>query len=149
MELKCLHCECGFDGAIELDELGWHSSCPECGCSFDVDMDEDNVSNMKVKLNHLGNKLYDVWWRNYCRENDSLGGNSAKGDFVEGWCIIDNYDYIKTIEDECGLLLFAYDEDVFYVLDEWAKDYAETEKICGGFTIQEVKRELLKYVELA
>lgn len=38
MKLKCLHCEYEFDGAISWDELGWHSLCPECGCSFDVDV---------------------------------------------------------------------------------------------------------------
>lgn len=103
---------------------------------------------MKIKLNDLGRDLYNVWWENYKKENDNLGGNSAEHDFVEGWCIIDNDEYIKTITDECGLLLFAYEEDVFNVLDEWAKDTDETEKICGGFTIPEVKKELLKYVEI-
>lgn len=38
MKLKCLHCEHEFDGSITKDELGWHSSCPECECSFDVDV---------------------------------------------------------------------------------------------------------------
>lgn len=37
MKLKCLQCEHEFDGSISKDELGWHSSCPECGGSFDVD----------------------------------------------------------------------------------------------------------------
>lgn len=101
---------------------------------------------MKVKLNDLGKELYDIWWKNYKKENDNLGGNSAKGDYIEGWYIIDNDNYIKTITDECGLLLFAYDENVFDILDEWAEDWNETDKICGGFTIPEVKEELLKYI---
>ena len=101
---------------------------------------------MKVKLNDLGKELYDVWWKNYKKENDNLGGNSAEGDYVEGWCIIDNDNYIKTITDECGLLLFAYDENVLDILDEWAEDWNETDKICGDFTIPEVKEELLKYI---
>ena len=103
---------------------------------------------MKVKLNDLGKELYNVWWENYKKENDILGGNSTEGDYVEGWCIIDNDKYIKTITDECGLLLFAYDENVFNILDEWAEDWNETDKICGGFTIPEVKKELLKYIEI-
>lgn len=37
MKLKCLQCEYEFNGTVELDELGWHSSCPKCGGSFDVD----------------------------------------------------------------------------------------------------------------
>ena len=38
MKLKCLHCEHEFDGTIFKDELGWHSSCPKCEGSFDVDV---------------------------------------------------------------------------------------------------------------
>lgn len=38
MKLKCLHCEHEFDGTISYDDLGWHSSCPVCGASFDVDV---------------------------------------------------------------------------------------------------------------
>lgn len=103
---------------------------------------------MKVKLNELGNELYNAWWKNYCKENDNLGGNSVEHDFVEGYCIVDNFDYIKTITDECGWLLLAYEENVFNILNEWAEDTDETDKICGGFTIPEVKQELLKYVEI-
>lgn len=101
-----------------------------------------------MKLNEKGIELCDIWTKKYADENDRLGGNSKEGDFVEGWCIIDNDEHIKTITDECGLLLFAYEEDVFNILDEWEKDTDETEKICGGFTIPEVKKELLKYVEI-
>ena len=38
MKLKCLHCDHEFNGTVSNDELGWHSSCPECECSFDVDV---------------------------------------------------------------------------------------------------------------
>lgn len=43
MKLKCLHCQNEFDGTIEKDDLGWHSSCPKCGGSFDVDVPEGKV----------------------------------------------------------------------------------------------------------
>lgn len=43
MKLKCLHCGYEFDGSIEKDELDWHSSCPECGCSFDVDINTERI----------------------------------------------------------------------------------------------------------
>ena len=43
MKLKCLHCEHEFDGTISRDELGWHSSCPVCGASFDVDVPDNYV----------------------------------------------------------------------------------------------------------
>ena len=37
MKLKCLQCEHEFEGTVSWDEFGWHSSCPECGGSFDTD----------------------------------------------------------------------------------------------------------------
>lgn len=43
MKLKCLHCDHKFDGTISYDELGWHSFCPECGASFDVDVPEGKI----------------------------------------------------------------------------------------------------------
>ena len=43
MKLKCLHCEYKFDGSVGKDDLGWHSSCPECGCSFDVDINTKRI----------------------------------------------------------------------------------------------------------
>lgn len=40
MEIKCLHCghEFEFNGASK-DDLGWHTSCPKCEGSFDIDID--------------------------------------------------------------------------------------------------------------
>ena len=40
MKLRCLQCENSFEGGISKDALGWHSSCPKCGGSFDVDVPE-------------------------------------------------------------------------------------------------------------
>lgn len=99
-----------------------------------------------MKLNEKGKKLYDIWWKNYCKENDNLGGNSAEGDFVEGWCIIDNDDYVKTLTDECGLLIFGYDSPVC-IVDEWIYEYGANDKIFKSYTCADVKAELLKYFE--
>lgn len=39
IKIKCLHCEEEFElTGIEKDELGWHTSCPICGGSFDIDI---------------------------------------------------------------------------------------------------------------
>ena len=35
--LQCPNCCHEFHGSIENDDLGWHTSCPACGQSFDVD----------------------------------------------------------------------------------------------------------------
>lgn len=43
MKLQCLNCHYEFEGDISLDELGWHSVCPECGSSFDADVPEGRI----------------------------------------------------------------------------------------------------------
>lgn len=43
MKLQCLNCDHEFDGTISRDELGWHSVCPECERSFDVDVPEGRI----------------------------------------------------------------------------------------------------------
>lgn len=100
-----------------------------------------------MKLNAKGIELHDIWEQNYFKENDRLGGNSAEGDYVEGWCIIDNGDYVKTLTDECGLLIYGYKEDAIYVVKEWMEN-CKDEDICGfDFTFKEVLNELKKYIE--
>lgn len=100
-----------------------------------------------MKLNEKGKALYNIWYENYCKENDRLGGNSAEGDFIDGWGIIDTLDYIKNITDECGVLIFGYDNDAIYMLDKWIKDYGDCEIGNLGFTHTDVRNELLKYLE--
>lgn len=68
MKVKCLHCNNKFDGTISYDELGWHSICPECGASFDVDVPKgkilmlfaghDTEFDMSFEDNHLKNEIY-------------------------------------------------------------------------------------------
>ena len=43
MKCTCLACEHQFEGSISKDELGWHSSCPECDSSFDVDVPDGHI----------------------------------------------------------------------------------------------------------
>ena len=100
-----------------------------------------------MKLNEKGKKLYDIWEYNYCKENDKLGGNSAEGDFIEGWCIIDNDDYVKTLTDECGLLIFGYDNGAIYFIDELIETYGADETIFKEYTCGDIKRELMKYFD--
>lgn len=108
---------------------------------------------MKYKLNARGQALRDTWEENYRVENDALGGNSAEGVYAEGWCIIDNDHYLRTIEDECGLLLFGYeDEGALYQAEEWIEMYGPGEPIFVDaadriYTAGDIRRELLKYFE--
>ena len=98
-----------------------------------------------MKMNIKGKELYKLWEQKYYTENDKLGGNSAEGDFVEGWSIVDNTDYIKTLSDVCGLLIFGYDNDAVNTVDEWMEIYGNEKAY--GFTYEEIKVELLKYFE--
>lgn len=100
-----------------------------------------------MKLNEKGEELFDVWEQKFWNENDRLGGDSKSGIFVVDTDIVNKKNCIKTITDECGWLIFTYDEYVFDVLDEWADDCGETDNCCAGFTIAEVRKELLKYFE--
>ena len=105
-----------------------------------------------MKLNAKGNELYKIWEQNYYKENDNLGGDSANGDMVEGWCIIDNSHYIKTLTDECGLLIFGYDDSAIDQVEEWielygADDVAFTDCTDKSYTFAEIKVELLKYFD--
>ena len=36
----CPHCGHEFTGSISLDNMGWHTSCPMCEQSFDVEVPE-------------------------------------------------------------------------------------------------------------
>lgn len=100
-----------------------------------------------MKMNAEGKKLFSIWEQNYYKENDKLGGNSAEGDFVEGWCIIDNYEYIHNITDECGLFLFGYDDNALNQIDELIELYGENDICSYDYTFGDLKKELEKYFE--
>lgn len=106
-----------------------------------------------MKLNAKGEKLRNIWQQNYFKENNKLGGDSANSNFVEGWSIIDNKEYVKTLTDFCGLMLYGYDDDdCLWIADEWIEMYGENSVIftdCNGksYTCIEVKTELLNYFD--
>ncbi len=45
ISLTCLNCGHSFSGTVETDDLGPHSSCPECGSSFDVATESEAAGN--------------------------------------------------------------------------------------------------------
>ena len=102
-----------------------------------------------MKMNKRGTELYDIWAKKYADENDRLGGNSENGDFVEGWCIIENRDFVKTPQDLIGLYLFGYDEHIFSIIDEWKEcnGLLGTDNVWDGIdmTIDEFEKEMEKY----
>ena len=105
-----------------------------------------------MKLNTKGKELYGIWEQNYIKENDALGGDYASGNIVEGWCIIDNGSYVKTLTDECGLWIFGYDEGAIDHVEECIEMYGASDEFFTdytgkSFTFAEMKEELLKYYE--
>ena len=56
MKFTCPHCNHTFAGAISLDEMGWHTVCPECDGSFDVDIPAGRI---KMFFMDTDNRLTD------------------------------------------------------------------------------------------
>lgn len=100
-----------------------------------------------MKMNEKGKALYKIWEENYYKENDNLGGDSANGDLVEGWSIIDNFDYIHNLTDECGLWLFGYGENALAEIEERIEKYGEYEICVFDYTFEDLKKEMLKYFD--
>lgn len=88
-----------------------------------------------------GNELYELFNGYYITELEKLRKEKGDPNYVEGWCIIDNSDYVKTIEDLCGLLIYGYDEHVFEHLDGFSDD----DEYWEGYTVKEVREEISKY----
>ena len=74
-----------------------------------------------AKLTEKGWEKFNEWYKNYQTELERLRLLYNDKDYEEGWSIIDNYDYVKTLDDEVGLLIFGYDESIGYYFDEWEK----------------------------
>ena len=105
-----------------------------------------------MKMNRKGWNAFDRWHAIYYAENDRLGGDSANGDLVEGWCIIDNYAFIKTLTDECELLVFGYDDCAVDHIDDYIDIYGENDIYFidpdgNKYTAKEVRQKLLEYYE--
>ena len=101
---------------------------------------------MRYEHNKKGWELFNLWEQKYFEENDRLGGNSAEGDFVDGWCIIDTTDHIHNITDVCGLYVFGYDDDAIWEVEDHIERFGNEEIWSGcGFTFEDLKQELKQY----
>lgn len=86
---------------------------------------EQIVSGAKFVLTEEGWKAYARMERNYYTELAELRCERNEPDYCEGWCIIDNFKYIKNIDDEVDLLIFGYAEDVYGVIADWVNTMGE------------------------
>lgn len=71
---SCRHCDAGFEftGASK-DKLGWHTTCPECGGSFDIDIEDYVVSRGTLVGLHSGMKgVITTFTDEYAAEFDEI-----------------------------------------------------------------------------
>ena len=82
MKLKCLNCGHEFDGSISKDELGWHSSCPKCEGSFDVDVPTGRIV-MAFAWDETDKYFTDLW----CDDNEiaTYYAFDTVKEFMEAW----------------------------------------------------------------
>lgn len=102
--------------------------------------------NCKYELNESGLKLREKWLNIYEAQLDIIRDAIHDKEFFEGWFIIDTAHIVRTIEDECGLMLQGYDEEAISIVDEWKENGVETSRT--GLPVDEFKKELLKYYKI-
>ena len=49
----CMNCQKEFEGELSLDALGWHTVCPFCDASFDVDAPDSRSMDIKNLIDVL------------------------------------------------------------------------------------------------
>lgn len=67
-----------------------------------------------MKLNDKGWELYYKWESIYEAELKRLQEERNDPDYFDGWCIIDNSDFVKNIDDLVGLLCFGDDDHAIW-----------------------------------
>lgn len=121
MELKCLHCGYEFDGSISKDELGWHSVCPECDGSFDVDM-----PNGRIIMAFAWDETDEYFTDDWCDDNEiaTYYAFDTVEEFMKAWrkmaycedgCYPDSMWYwvIDNGKLVCSGACDTYDEDIY------------------------------------
>lgn len=99
-----------------------------------------------VKMKDIAKPIYDEWEEKYWNELERLKIEKNNPDYHEGWCIIENDSFIKTLDDAVGLLIFGYDDNALGTIDEWIKIYGEDDTYFG-FKFVDIMHELEKYFE--
>ena len=104
-----------------------------------------------MKLNKKGWELFDEWESKYWNELERLKKEKNNPNYHEGWCIIENDDFVKTPEDLVGLYLFGYDEHIFDIIDEWKETFelSGSDNVWDGIdmTFGEFEKEMKKYFD--
>lgn len=104
-----------------------------------------------MKLNAKGLELFDKWNHIYYDELALQRELRDDPDWTEGWCIIDDYDHIQTIEDEVGLLIFGYADCVGNYFNEWRDVFGTspffTDAHGQNYTLNEVENRCKEFID--
>lgn len=104
-------------------------------------------------LNKAGRELFSKWDDIYRTELERLRKERNDPEYIEGWSIIDSYDFVKTANDEIGLLIFGYDDSLPWMFDEeWSKAFDEDEVFFKdadgkGYTVDEMREMCRPYYD--
>lgn len=101
-----------------------------------------------AKLTKQGWEKFHEWEKIYDAELKRLQEELNDPDYFEGWCMINNYDFVKTLDDEVGILIFGYEEAIGWYFDEWEKYKDEvcfTDINGVNYTFQEVENAVIPY----
>lgn len=98
-----------------------------------------------MKLNAKGLELYDKWEHIYYDELTKQREQRGDPDWIEGWCIIDDSDHCKTIEDYVGLAIFGDDDyAIYHILD----NFHPKEHYAYGYTAEQVVEMMKPYFDI-
>lgn len=107
----------------------------------------------EYRLNERGEILYWKWESIYSDELEKQRELRNDPEWYEGLSIIDNGDFLKTLEDVIGLLIFAYEGDVMQWYFSQCREYYKDDECFfedetgREYTLAEVEREMAKYFE--
>jgi hypothetical protein len=104
------------------------------------------VDNMMVRMKENAKPIYDKWETKYWNELERLKKENNNPDYHEGWCIIENDNFVKTLDDVVGLMIFGYDDNALGTIDEWIEMDGEDDTYFG-FKLVDIMHELEKYFE--
>ena len=96
-----------------------------------------------MKLNDIGNKVYDKWLNIWHEEADRIQKEEPALD--SGWSCIDNSDFIHSIDDEIGIAIVGDDDDAIYHILDW---YRPNDPYAFGYTAAEFVEMLKPYFDI-
>ena len=101
---------------------------------------------MSVRMKEIAKPIYNEWATKYDNELERLKKEYNNPDYHEGWCIIETNEFIKTLDDVVGLMIFGYDDNALGTIDEWIELDGE-EGTYFDFKLVDIMHELEKYFE--